>query len=117
MEKYYYKHDEWLCLEKCSMHESAYIGSGSCMECENYDGGSRTEHYVICKHLQPKRKTNLNKILAIISYFFIMLFTIFIGLKFIHSYLFLFLYSMISGAAAYILASYLWFLSNKNNLK
>ena len=70
MEKYYYEHDGGWCLEECPIglktplvKQTVLVGGGYCQECKNYKGGSKTEHYVICKHLQPKRKTNWKKIL------------------------------------------------------
>ena len=77
MEKYYYKHDGSWCLEECPIglktplvKQTVLVGGGYCQECKNYKGGSKIEHYVICKHLQPKRKTNWKKILLRIKNIF-----------------------------------------------
>ena len=123
MEKYYYKHDGYWCLEECPIglktpfggNFTILIGGGFCQECRNYKGGSKTEHYVICKHLQPKRKTNWKKILlriaAIILWLFIILVLNILSVKnkFLHN----FLSGAMVGIIAYVAAIYIWNLSNK----
>ena len=115
MEKYYYKQQGWKCLEKCHIHESAYIGSGNCMDCIYYKGGSRTDRYVICKHLQPKRKTNWKKILlriaAVLLWIFIILGLNILSIK--EHFLQIVLSGAMVGLIAYWGANYLWNLSNK----
>ena len=122
MEKYYYKHDGDWHLEKCPIGLNASlsimiikIGSRYCQECKNYKGGSKTEHYVICKHLQPKRKTNWKKILLRIAAIILWLFII-LGLNILsakHEFLHNFLSGAMVGIIAYLSAYYLWNLSNK----
>ena len=123
MKKYYYEHDGSWCLEECPIglktpfdsQQTILIGGGFCQECKNYKGGSIEKHYVICKHLQPKRKTNWKKILlriaAIILWLFIILGLNILSVKneFLHN----FLSGAMVGIIAYLSAYYLWNLSNK----
>ena len=78
MEKYYYKHDGSWCLEECPIglktpfdsKQTILIGGGFCQECKNCKSSNNEENWIICKHLQPKRKTNWKKILLRIKNIF-----------------------------------------------
>ena len=122
MKRYYYKHDDWWCKEECpiglktpSDSFTIKIGGGFCQECNHYKGGSRTDRYVICKYLQPKRKTNWKKILlriaAVLSCLLVMFILVYIGFsseKFAH-----FSANVLYAMIAVDLTTKIWNLSNK----
>ena len=126
MKKYYYKHQGIIRKEECPIglktklgKFTVMVGGGYCQECENYKGGSYQEHYVICKHLQPKRKTNWKKILlriaAVLSCLLVMFILVYIGFsseKFAH-----FSASVLYAMIAVDLSTKIWNLSNKKKLR
>lgn len=117
MEKYLYGTDGIWALEPCPIRKTIYrkIGSVGCRECENYKGGSRTDRYVVCKYLQPKRKTNWKKILLRIAAVFLWILIV-LGLNILSSknhFLQCILSGAMVGVIAYLVAYYIWNLSNK----